>query len=398
MRIAVYHNLPSGGAKRALYEWTHRLARCHHVDEYSLSTAETSFCGLRRHVRATRVKPFDRRWVFPRAIDRLNRWQRWRELEDLERVTLTQAVEIDRKGYDLVFVNPCLVTTIPVILPHLRSRTVCVLHRPVGRAATVHPRADATDDASWRVTADRMDPLRRLYRDRLQRLQTASVEAADVLLASSLFTRSQMRVAYRREAPVCPGGVDTMTFQPQGPPADSPHVLSVGTLSPAKEMSFLVEAIGRIPEERRPALRLACHTVVASERRRVERLADELDVELEIRQKLDAPALAREYSLARLYVHAPGEEPFGLAPLEAMACERPVVGVREGAVAERVVDEHTGRLVERDPAAFAEATDELLQSPLRLEEWGRAARGHVQTHWTWDRSVDALERQFRAAA
>ena len=50
MKIALYHNLPSGGAKRAIFETVQRLVKHHAVDIYMLSTANHDFCDLRPFV------------------------------------------------------------------------------------------------------------------------------------------------------------------------------------------------------------------------------------------------------------------------------------------------------------------------------------------------------------
>ena len=47
MRIASYHNLPSGGAKRSLYEETKGLAADHTIDVFTLSTADSGFADLK---------------------------------------------------------------------------------------------------------------------------------------------------------------------------------------------------------------------------------------------------------------------------------------------------------------------------------------------------------------
>jgi hypothetical protein len=58
MKIALYHNLPSGGGKRALYEMVVRLAAHHEIDAYSLSMADHDFCDIRPYCRRRIVFPF----------------------------------------------------------------------------------------------------------------------------------------------------------------------------------------------------------------------------------------------------------------------------------------------------------------------------------------------------
>jgi glycosyltransferase involved in cell wall biosynthesis len=91
-------------------------------------------------------------------------------------------------------------------------------------------------------------------------------------------------------------------------------------------------------------------------------------------------------------------EPFGLVPLEAMACGRAVVGVREGGVAETILLEQTGLLVDRDPRQFAAAVDRLLDDPTANAAYGRNGREHVVDCWSWGQSVVQLEQHLSAVA
>ncbi len=84
-------------------------------------------------------------------------------------------------------------------------------------------------------------------------------------------------------------------------------------------------------------------------------------------------------------VHAGTAETFGLVILEAMACGRPVVGVRSGAVPE-LVDEQLGVLAERaDGALFAQAISDLYDRD--IDALGAAARQRVLARFTWQRAM-----------
>ena len=90
-------------------------------------------------------------------------------------------------------------------------------------------------------------------------------------------------------------------------------------------------------------------------------------------------------------VYAPYMEPFGLVPLESMACGTPVVAVKEGGVKESVLHEETGLLVERNPEIFSEAILRLLQDPELTKTLGENGRQYVAQHWTWEQSTQKLE-------
>jgi glycosyltransferase involved in cell wall biosynthesis len=197
---------------------------------------------------------------------------------------------------------------------------------------------------------------------------------------------------------VCKLGVDPNEFRPLKGISKNSYVLSVGELSPRKGFDFILHSLGRIPKDQRPALRIISNHIITEEKVYIERLAVQIGVTLQIVSRLNAEAMSIEYNRATLCVYAPVLEPFGLVPLEAMACGTPVVGVREGGVTDSIVHERTGLLVERDPAEFAMAIQYLLSNPCIRAEYGCNGREHVIQNWTWEQSVSALERHLLAYA
>lgn len=90
------------------------------------------------------------------------------------------------------------------------------------------------------------------------------------------------------------------------------------------------------------------------------------------------------YSASDVVVTTPWYEPFGLTPLEAMACGRPVIGSDVGGISYTISDTRTGFLVPpRDPAALADRLAFLRARPAVREQMGIAARQRVEQHFTW---------------
>ncbi len=90
------------------------------------------------------------------------------------------------------------------------------------------------------------------------------------------------------------------------------------------------------------------------------------------------------YGAGDIAVTTPWYEPFGLTPLEGMACGRPVVGSAVGGIAFTIVDGVTGFLVPpRDPEALADRLQDLLAQPDLRARLGRAARTRVEREFTW---------------
>jgi glycosyltransferase involved in cell wall biosynthesis len=398
MRIAIFHNVPSGGAKRALYEWVFRLANNHHIDVYSLETADHTFCDIRPFVSKYEVYKFTPRSLFKSPFGRLNQFQRWRDLGSLEQLNRRIAMQINVGGYDVLFAHTCKFTLIPALIKYVEIPSAYYLHEPFGPGFSRHFERPYLSRSDRQELLNRIDPLIGLYKHRLASIQSHNVHGTTRLLANSTFTSEHIKMEFSVDAEYCPYGVDLSGFQSLSDSSQEDFVVSVGEMSPRKGFDFIVESLGKIPAEFRPALKLACNMVQDDELKYVTDLAKINNVELEVLVGLGVTELRSLYGRARLCVYAPVKEPFGLVPLEAMACGTPVVGVREGGVQESVIHENTGLLVERDAHQFGEAVRYLLAEPELAATYGRNGRENVINNWTWERSVSILNSHLTECA
>ncbi|MCK6211176.1 glycosyltransferase [Georgenia sp. EYE_87] len=201
---------------------------------------------------------------------------------------------------------------------------------------------------------------------------------------------------------VVPCGVDVEHFTPgDGDPAgagDRPgpagprrrpyRLLSVGRLVPRKGIATVVEALPALPDAE---LVVAGGPSAAEvdgdpEVRRLRALAARLGVTDQVRflgsvARGNMPALIRD---ADVVVATPWYEPFGIVPLEAAACGRPLVGSAVGGLLDSVSDGETGLLVPpRDAAALAGALTTLLGDPDLRRRFGVAARRRALDRFSW---------------
>ncbi|MBV9832638.1 MAG: glycosyltransferase, partial [Marmoricola sp.] len=179
---------------------------------------------------------------------------------------------------------------------------------------------------------------------------------------------------------VVPCGVDVDHFRPGPTPTHPvPRILTVSRLVPRKGVDTVIRALGRItvtgPE---PELLVAGGPTAATldddaEVARLRAIAAAEGVADRVRfvgrvTPAGMPALMRS---ADVVACVPAYEPFGLVPLEAMACGRPVVASRVGGLADTVVDGHNGLHVPpTDPDAAARALGALLADPARAARLG----------------------------
>jgi D-inositol-3-phosphate glycosyltransferase len=230
------------------------------------------------------------------------------------------------------------------------------------------------------------------------RVETAVAAAADCIVATASDEVRELALmgVESSKVAVVPCGVDLEHFSPAPstrPSATVPartcryRLLSVGRLVPRKGYETTIEALTLLPDTE---LLIAGGADAAPEPEhdRLAAVAERLGVADRVRligqvARTDMPAVLRS---ADLVVCSPWYEPFGIVPLEAMACGVPVVASAVGGMLDTVVDGVTDAHVPpRDPAALAGAIGALLESPSRRAELARAGLERVRSRYSWDR-------------
>ena len=389
MRIAVFHNQPSGGARRALHGFARELHRRHRVDLYRLSSADTA--TLVDDEVADTVTTLAYEPELPRrGALYLNDLRRRRNRRRLEALGSELAERVDAGGYDVALVDVCRFLGAPPILDRLRTPSLYYCqHR-------LRPRA--LDP--WRPPAGRYARARRMWHLPFERIydrenwdaDARRMRAATAVAANSEFSSARLAHLYGIAALVCPPGVE-----PRPPGAGEGYVLAVGTLEAHKGHDLVVSALGFLPIAGRPALVVAANDGNPEVRRRLEAQAGSRGVRLSIRLRPTAIELDDLYAGAAVLCAGARGEPLGLAPLEAMAHAKPVVALDEGGHRETVVDGISGYLV-RDAEHLAERLAGLLACGPRRREMGWAGREIVARDWSWPARAAAMERALAGVA
>ena len=89
-------------------------------------------------------------------------------------------------------------------------------------------------------------------------------------------------------------------------------------------------------------------------------------------------------SRAHCLIYTPTNEHFGIVPIEAMYCKKPVIATKTGGPLETVVHGSTGFLVDATSQAFAGALHELISDERKQEAFGQMARSRVLEHFSFD--------------
>jgi glycosyltransferase involved in cell wall biosynthesis len=280
----------------------------------------------------------------------------------------TAVEQFDFDPFDLVIsTSHCAAKS--VVVPG-RAQHICYCHSPMRYA---------WDQFDSYFGPAQVGPARsRMFRSALARLarwDAATAGRVDRFVANSQYVAGRIRRYYNHEATVVYPPVDTDFYQPD--PARRPEgFLIVSAMAPYKRIDVAIRAcravrtplkiVGRGPEE--PRLRALAGP------------------DVEFLGWVGDADVRRLYQSSRA-VLMPGVEDFGLVPVEAQACGRPVVALAEGGALESVVDGETGVLVRGGTAeAFADALDAVSSrffDPITI-------RRHAESF-----SRSRFERQFQ---
>jgi glycosyltransferase involved in cell wall biosynthesis len=248
----------------------------------------------------------------------------------------------------------------------------------------------------WQAEADTSPPQRPDVEATIARQATAIIATCTDEVSELVAYGARPETMY-----VVPCGVDRDRFRPaaEAGPHSPARVLTLGRLVPRKGNDTVIAATAGMP---------GTELVIAGgpdpgqlhedpEVARLYRVADACGAADRVCftgrvPHADVPALLRS---ADIVVSAPWYEPFGIVPVEAMACGKAVVASAVGGHLDTVEDGVTGRLVPpRDPAALTAALTQLLAEPGLRRRLGTAGAARAAARYSWDKIAAETEAVY----
>ena len=249
-----------------------------------------------------------------------------------------------------------------VVVPG-RARHVCYCHSPMRYAW------DQFDSyfGPAQVGRTRSKMLRPVLA-RLARWDRDTAGRVDRYVANSHYVAGRIGRYYNRRSTVVYPPVDTDFYTPDPARRPEPFFLAVSALVPYKRLDIAIRAVADIGG----ALTLVGR---GPEESRLRRLVETTGANVEFAGWLNDDEIRELFRSARA-VLMPGVEDFGMVPVEAQACGRPVVALAQGGALESVVDGVTGLLV---PEPTVEAFAAALRDVSSREFDPLAIRRHAES-------------------
>jgi hypothetical protein len=216
MRIALFYNIPSGGAKRTIYEATKRLSARHQFDVYTFTTAGHEFADIRPYVNEYQCFEYHFAPLLSSPFGRFNQAIRLSDIWRMDQRSKTVAKVIESGSYDIAYIQPCQVTQSPLVLQHLRGiPTVYYLHEPPRAIYENRPARPfyKNNGSGFRTAINSFDPLLLTYNSIMRKVDVQSTRSASKVLVNSSFMSEVVKNIYQVDPCLSYHGVDVEKFQ-----------------------------------------------------------------------------------------------------------------------------------------------------------------------------------------
>ena len=311
-------------------------------------------------------------------------------------------IERDQLRYDVLFTHYWYSGIIGMEVARAYRLPISHVFHSIGRARREALAIEDPTGVNDRFFAVRDQWEKRIAHDTTGIIATSPMERDDIV---NLFGAPPGKFS------VVPHGVDVELFKPRsknvvreelGLPTDARLVLYVGRLERRKGVSTLLEAIRDLNDGPRPVDLCVIGDGLApsamrsdDEAARLRRISDELGIAdrvhfLGARSQAET---ARYFAAGDVCAVPSYYEPFGLVPVEAMACGTPVVASRTGGMRHTVDDGVTGHLVQPRSVADLSAKLRAVLDNGR-EFYAQAARDRVLRHFRWSMTVRETKRHL----
>lgn len=361
MKIALFHEVVSGGARRGANEFARTLkALGHSVDLYVVDIKYPQ----------EEEEYYDKIFYY-QFVPKYWKGKNWgvklyKDTVELFRLYTLHgqiAKDISQKTYDFSFVHPSQYTQAPFLLRFLSLPKVYYCQEPL--RMIYEKELDTTNQLGF--FKKRYERVMRKVRKKIDR---KNISFADVILANSIFTQKNIHSAYELGSYVCYMGVDRKRFYEEKVKKDI-AILYIGSEDALDGYDLFQASLSFLRSKPK--------------------------IEYLLRGKKwlsDDGELRRYYSRSRIVICFGKKEPFGLIPLEAGSCGSVVVALDAGGYRDSVKNGKTGILVSENPQKIADSIDTLLKNEYLLKSLSKNAKENIRDNWSWRNSATTLLKQY----
>jgi glycosyltransferase involved in cell wall biosynthesis len=308
---------------------------------------------------------------------------------------------------------------------YARAQEYQLVHANFFMSALVAARLKRELGIPFVITFHALGRVRRLHQSEADQfpaermdIEDACIAQADAIIAECPQDEQDLTTLYSADPArirVVPCGFDKAEFWPIARPfarralgfdPKERIILNIGRLVPRKGIDTAIRALGRLARSHGLAAKLVvvggnsdvpCPLLTPEIGRLREIAAAEGIADfVQFTGRRSREFLKLYYNAADIFVTMPWYEPFGITPLEAMACGTPVVGADVGGIRYSVADGLTGCLVPpNDPDALAASLAKLYRDADLRKQYGRNAIDRVHEQFTWGKVTASIAALYQ---
>lgn len=230
-----------------------------------------------------------------------------------------------------------------------------------------------------------------------------NLKKADLILSTSQIMAKQINLYTSKPISITPFGVDIEKFTPSNKKKSTDNQIIIGTvkaLRPIYGIDYLIRAFKSIKQDL-PNKKLKLKIIGGGDEIYKNELIDlscELGIEADVDfiDRVPNNDIPKHLNSMDIFVALSNYESFGVAVIEASACEVPVVVSDAPGLKEVVDDKHTGLVVPaQNESAAARAIMELLCNKEVRRAYGRNGRNKVKAQYNWNDNVDQMIQLYK---
>ena len=383
MKIAIWHNLGSGGGKRALFNHVQTLKENGHYLESWTTDMSSDYLSLSGLIIENRKEIKTEFEILCKIKNQIKKEQKIVKLINDHCIECVK--EIESKEFDLIFANSCCITYMPYIGKFTKLPKIVYLGEPQRFLYEAMPdniwQAPFKEFKYKKIKTYLKDLIINYSRRIKVRNEIEASKSYNKILVNSLFSRENVIRSYGIDASVCYLGIETGKFITNIIKKE-PYVVGLGSITFLKSVHKAVEIIGKIPKGDRPVLKWVANIADMFYLDELIKMANKLEVDFQFYLNISDSELVNIVSQAAIMIYTPSLEPFGLAPLEANACGTYVVAIAEGGVRESITNGINGTLINGYKInELANVITLFVRDLDYAKTKGDNARTYVQENW-----------------
>lgn len=231
-----------------------------------------------------------------------------------------------------------------------------------------------------------------------RRLFQYNLKKADLLLSTSQVMKDEVLKYTKKEVFVTPFGVDTAVFKPGPVEGKEKDKIYIGTIKPVEDkygISHIIQAARILIVEKGIKNLQFLLIGPSNEAEKYQAQIDEAELTyfISLTGRVPFNEITRYHNLLDIFLNVSidDSESFGVAAVEAMACEKPVIISDVGGLMEVAGHGTYAKVVPRANAhVIADAIQELIDHPNEAHQMGVSARNHVLRNYDWNQNLELM--------